>query len=136
MEQKYDLKTLPVLNSMHDQIIESMELKDEKFILHYKNLHNGDGDFCSCDVIFSGVGDADVFAEIRKGKGLFVEGVGYYDTEFLEFINSNEYYIETIRYYCSYESVIILAALVSKDGAYHEDCAIRVTAKEILYRWQ
>lgn len=136
MEQTFNLKSLPVLDSMHDQRIANMELKEKMFILHYKDLHLKNGDFCSCDVIFSGVDDADVFAEVRRKKGLIVEGVGYYDNDFIEFIVNKEYCIETINFYHSYENVIIQAVLVDKSGKYCEDCVIRITATEVVYHWE
>ena len=136
MVQKYDLVTLPVLNSMHDQRIKQLELKDKMFILHYRDLHcNTNMKFSSCDVIFSGIEDADIVAEIRVKDGLVVEGTKYYDTEFLAFINQHQYSIETISFYYGYKTVVIEAALVNKEGAYSEDCIIKISAPKVEYQW-
>ena len=78
MEQKYNLKELFVLNSMHDLRVQQVELKKGVFILHYKKIcQNKNIMFDSCDVIFNEVYDADVFAEVRKCNGLNVEGKIY-----------------------------------------------------------
>lgn len=137
MEQRYNLTTLPVLNSMHDQRIQNVELRENILVLHYIDLHYADNSkYHSCDVIFNGVEDADVVAEVREREGLIVTGTTYYNDEFLDFINDNNYSIETINFYCGYRTVIIEAALVDLDGRYCEDCVIEVSANEILYRWQ
>lgn len=137
MEQVYDLKALPVLDSMHDQRTQSIELKENTFILHYKDLHyNENREYHSCDVIFFGVEEADIVAEVRKRNGLIVEGVKYYDTEFLKFINDHDYSIETINFYHGYGTVIIQAALVDRNGRYCEDCMIKISTTKVLYDWQ
>lgn len=87
----------------------------------------------SCDVIFWGVEDADVYAEVRKRDGLNVVSVGYYDIDFWGFIQENQFSIETITYYHSYETVIIQAVLVRKEGRYHEECIIRISATKVSY---
>ncbi len=133
MEQRYNLSDLPVMDSMHDQRIESMELKEKKFVLHYENLFNKG--YHTCDVIFYGVEEADILAEVRETRGLHVEGDKYYDAEFLEYITYNQYYVETITYYQAYGMVVIHAALVNLNGEYCKECIIRVSAVEVLYCW-
>ena len=139
MEQKFDLKTLPHLNPMHDQRIESIELREKKLIFHYNNLWSFDGknDYRSCDVIFSGVKDADVHVAIIKRDGLIFSGIEYVDNEFLEYIAEKQYTIETIYFHHSYCTVIIEAALLHKNGGYSdEDCFIKITANEVEYQWK
>ncbi len=137
MEKRFNLKNLPTLYSMHDQRVASMELKDKMFILHYKELnHSRNNEFHSCDVVFFGIEEADICAEIRKKNGRNFKGIIYYDDEFLEFIVDNEYRLETIQYYHSYKIVIIQAVLVGKNEEYCEDCTIRISADEIMYKWQ
>ncbi|HCL03164.1 MAG TPA: hypothetical protein DHW61_12285 [Lachnoclostridium phytofermentans] len=137
MEQKYNLKKLPVLDSMHDQRIQNIEWREKVLILHYNDLHYDDSEeFRSCDVMFFGVDDSDMVAEVRKRNGLIVEGTRYYDVEFLEFITTHRYNIETIRFYYGYETVIIEAALIDENGGYCDDCVIKISAHEILYHWK
>lgn len=137
MKQEYDLNAMPILDSMHDQRAHSIDLKEKTFILHYKDLHyDVDKEYHSCDVIFFGVEDADIVAEVRRRNGLIVEGIRYYDTEFLEFINNHNYSIETIYYYRGYEKVIIEAALVDVEGKYCEDCVIKISTTKVIYYWQ
>ena len=137
MKKVYDLKALQNLDSMHDQRINCMELKEKKLILHYTKLHhNKITNFHSCDVVFWGVEEADVFAEVRKKTGLNVEGTGYYDMDFLRFIENNQYSIETIRYYHSYGIVIIQAVLVGENAKYYDDCIIRISAEKVSYIWK
>lgn len=139
MKQKFDLKTLTHLNSMHDQRIESIELRDKKLIFHYNNLWSFDekNEFQSCDVIFSGVEDADIHAAIIKRDRLNFSGAEYYDNEFLEYLAEKQYTVETIYFHHSYCTVIIEAALVHKNGGYaDEDCFINITANEVVYQWK
>ena len=139
MEQKFDLVTLPHLNSMHDQRIDSIELRNKKLIFHYNHLWSFDekNDYHSCDVIFSGVEDADVCVEIVKRDGLNFTGAIYYDKDFLDYITGKQYTVETMYFYHRYGTVMIEAALVYKEGGYSdENCYINVTANEVVYQWR
>lgn len=135
VKQNYDLKKLPVLNPMHDQYVNDIEIKDGQFIMHYDHISNYCNDkFHSCDVIFSGIEDSDVYAEIRKERGMKSRSNGYYDKDFVKYIKKRQYIIETINFYIGYREVIIYAALVKK-GKFSDDCIIRVTANEVSYEW-
>lgn len=93
--------------------------------------------FQKCDLIFSGLEEADICADILKRNNLIIEGTRYYDMEFLDFIEKHNYHIETIRFYYSYETVIIESALVnSQEGGYCEDCIIKISASGMTYRWR
>lgn len=137
MNQKFDLKGLPVLNSMHDQRVQHIEWKKNELILHYENLqYNGANNFSKCNVIFYGVEEADIIAEVRKKTSTGrVESIRYYDAEFIEFINKYRYSIETINFFYGYETVIITASLVNENNTYGEDCVMKISATEIVYQW-
>lgn len=65
-----------------------------------------------------------------------IEGIHYYDTDFLKLLTANKHHIETIKFYYAFRTVIIQAALVNENGKYNEDCMIRITADEITYYWE
>lgn len=136
MEQVFDLKALPVLDSMHDQKIQRIEIIDNVFMMHYENLrYDVNKEYRSCSIAFLGVEEADIVAEVRTQQGSAVKGVRYYDVEFVDFINNHKYSIETIYFYLGYEKVVIEAALVNKDGTYCEDCVIKISAEKVKYCW-
>lgn len=148
MKQKYDLTTLVTLNPMHDQRVTSIELSGHTLIFHYSEMHyynpcgkeaqsylDSHKAFHSCDLSFSGIEDADVFAEIRKKDGLNIKATKYYDNDFLEFIRRNKYSLETIAFYYGYKSVIVHSMLVNPEGYYCEECIIKICTSEIIYEW-
>lgn len=135
MIQKYDLQKVSIHNLLHDERIHRIELKDKKLILHYDELHFSDK-YRKCHLIFDNVDEADLIVEIREKKDKMIKSSLYYDAEFLEFINSHNYCIESIEFYYGYETVIVQAALVNQVGMYCEDCILKISATEMLYHWE
>lgn len=136
MKQKYNLREITILNSMHDQRIQSISYEKGCLIFHYSDVNYGEEmETHSCDVIFQEVNEGDMFAEVRKKNGLLIEGKVYYDKEFIKFIEEHQYEIETISFYVGYLNVIIQAQLVDMSGMYCEECIIKVFASEVQYLW-
>ena len=79
--------------------------------------------------------DADLFAELRKKLHSKVEIIGYYDGEWIQFLQSHHFSVEVYDFYCGYRCVIICGSLVDSAGCYHDDCVIKVSADTVEYQW-
>lgn len=146
MIEEFDIKK-SYLNPMHDQKVYNIEICDGHVIFHYKliqfyitdtsqnnNYYDTHHIYKFCDVIFYGC--ENISAEIRTRNKSNIIGKTYYDEEFLDFINKNNYKIETINYYWSYETVIVYGKLINKDSHYGDDCIITISASKVAYNWK
>lgn len=149
MTEQYDLSKSIILDSMHDQRAGCVELKKGELIFHFSELrfyepscekaqayYDRHKAFTSCDMVFKGVGGADLSAEVKTYSGLTFKGKIYYDSDFINFLNEHRYTVEMIDLYCGYRTVVIQAALVNERGFYCEErCTITITSDEVEYFW-
>lgn len=149
MTEHYDLSKIFTSGPMHDQRVSSVELKADELIFHIPELKKYEplcgkariyceehSSFESCDIIFKGVGKADLLAEVKTRTGDSFKGELYYDEEFINFLNEHQYSVELIDMCCGYMKIVIEAALVDKSGAYcEENCVITITSNEMIYHW-
>lgn len=125
------------IESMHDQCINRIEMDNDRIILHYDELYYSKvyHQYHVCKIVFSGIEEGALIAEIRNKKGIIIQARRYYDREFLSFLEKYHYKIETIMFFGGYRTIIIQAALVDETGIYADECIIKITAKEMLYQW-
>ena len=148
MEQKFNLCEIFPLDAMHDQTITRSELSAGTLSLHFDDLHfskptspeaiayyNKHKKYHSCTLTFFELDDADLFAELRKKLHSKVEIIGYYDGEWIQFLQSHHFNVEVYDFYCGYRCVIICGSLVDSAGCYHDDCVIKVSADTVEYQW-
>jgi len=81
------------------------------------------------------LGGHEAFAEVRVEEKLNVIATIYYMDEFIEFIKKNQYVIETISFFCGYETIVIKSTLVNKAGYYCEDCIFTIPVSLLIYQW-
>jgi len=149
MKEIFDLCKIFTLNAMHDQRITRVELSAGTLSFHFENLTfnaphspeaalycNSHKEYSSCTLVFSKLEEADLFAEIRKKTQSGIEITGYYDNEWIQFLQANHFNIEVSDFYCGCKSVVICGSLITPTGEYAEDCAIKVSADTAVYHWQ
>lgn len=143
MEEKFDLMK-SYIDSMHDQIVNHVEITDNNLIFHYDTLeysnvqnedyYNNHCKFCRCDLIFKNI---DVpYAEIKAKNKLRTSIRIYYIDEFLDFIKRKNLMIQTLYFYIGYGTVYIDAILVSKKNKAVNNCYIVIPATEVSYEWK
>jgi hypothetical protein len=147
MEVKYDLKQIFTLDSMHDQRVNTIEIKENLLIFHYNELQFYETnykkdckyylehkDFNSCDIAF--VNGQDALVEVRNEKRMHIKANVYCINEFIKLTNKRNYIIETMYFYCGFEEVIIKGTLVNKKGYYCKKCIFRIPTTEMIYQWE
>jgi hypothetical protein len=131
MKNEYDLKQIYVIDSMHDERINQIEVVDNALVFHYDNLEHHN-EYHSCKVIF--IGGQDTFVEVRKREEDKTYSTIYDIEEFMRFIKGKHCVVETIDYYCGYANILIKGALVNSEG-YCEHCIFSISATELIYQW-
>lgn len=131
------------LPSLHDQVIERIDWINNTLIIQYPNLnfsacnrtHNY-SHYHSCNIFLHEIDDADVMVYVSSVHNLKLMGRIYYLQDFLHFLRTNNYRIETISFLRGYQKFAIQGALVNSNGQYSEDCWITVSTKQIMYSWE
>ena len=97
MEENYNLNTIFVLDAMHDQRVDKIEVNNNMLIVHFghlayyepltekaKEYYNKHVKYHTCDVKFLDVDRA--YAEVTKKNKLFFKGRIYYMDDFVEYL--------------------------------------------------
>jgi hypothetical protein len=146
MTEVYDISKFPYLDSMHDLKISKIELMNESVVLRYENItlyesNYVDGstyyfdhkDFRSCEIVFKNGQDS--YAEIRHVNKLNIRARKYYIDDFIKYIDSKKYMIETLYFYYGYNTVVINGVICDTKGCYHDRCIITIPTTEVIYNW-
>lgn len=89
MEKSFNLEKIQALNPMHDEIVQYIDMEERKITFHYRNLRFSEK-YKQCDLIFTEVDDLCLRAIVLSKNNMEIEGMRYYDREFLELYRAAE----------------------------------------------
>ena len=132
MEKRYVIKSVHVIDDMHDERIDRIEQTEDRLIFYYDNIEYRKG-FHSCKVTFLDVDGA--FVEVRKKEKTRTISRIYDIEEFMHLIRKRRCRLETIHYYGGSYEIKITGALV-KEGGYDDNCIFTIPTSELIYEWE
>ena len=148
MENFIDLREAFPADSMHDQQITNIVLSSGTLSLNFDDLHfntpyspesqkyyDEHKSYHKCTLTFSGLEEADLYAEVKKKKERIIEVIEYYDDEFIEFLKSNQFRVEISNFFYGYGTALIQGTMVNRTGSYGPDCLIKISSDTVLYQW-
>ncbi len=125
------------LNSMHDEIVDFIEIKENNLIFHYEHIQfqnlQSNYVYNKCNILFKNIDTPyiEVIQEHKcKGKMRL-----YYIEEFLTLIKQKCYVIETLYFYVGYNAVFIDARLLDRKHKTMGKCYFVIQANEVVYKW-
>lgn len=136
MEEYLDLNK-SYLNSMHDQIVDTIEIIENNLILNYESLQRQHAQsnfvYNKCNIIFKNIDTP--YVEVIKERKCRGKMRLYYIEEFLSMIKRKRYMLQTLYYYVGYSTVFIDARLINKKHSTISKCYFVIPASEVLYKW-
>ncbi|MCI8508618.1 MAG: hypothetical protein HFJ06_08675 [Lachnospiraceae bacterium] len=134
MEEYLDLNK-SYLNSMHDQIVDTIEIIEDNLILNYESLQHTQSNFLynKCKIIFKNI-DAP-YVEVIKERKCKGKMRLYYIEEFLSLMKRKKYMLQTLYYYVGYDTVFIDGRLLNRKHSTISKCYFIIPANKVLYKW-
>lgn len=136
MEEYFDLSK-SFLNSMHDQIVDTIEIIRNDLYLNYESLQRQHVQsnivYNKCKIIFKNIDTP--YVEVIKERKCKGKMRLYYMEEFLNIMKRKRYMLQTLYYYVGYGTVFIDARLINRKYNTISKCYFVIPTSEVLYKW-
>lgn len=137
--KQYNIFLTHHIEQFHDEVIDKIEVTDNKLVLYIDELHFDYGNkFTKCRIIFSQFEDifsdiSFIFMNIHKNK--IKSGKKLYLDEFFNYTKKQKISIEIRDIYEGYEKILIVGKITNGKMKYGNFIQLHIDTKSITYEF-